>query len=195
MSELVDNQQGEKLTDLIQQAANNAPDAKDKLYALIYDDLRVTARRVMRKQPQRDLHTTDLVNEVVLRFESKNAMARFANRRVLFSVAIRAMRQVLIDHYRRRTKLVDSPDRNAVPLDEVVLAIKQQIGYDVEQLDVAIASLEAEAPRQHAVLTYRVFGGLSIAETATLLEVSRQTVDRDWTLAKAKVFRFMKDES
>lgn len=195
MSEALDSQEDTPITELLQRIAAGAAEAKQELYRHIYDDLRASAKRVMRQQPRNDFQTTDLVNEVILRFETKNTVAGFPNRRVLFSVAIRAMRQVLIDQYRRRKKLIDSPDRVAEPLDRVLLAIERKTGYDFELLQMALDSLETESPRLFAVINSRVFGGLSIAETAKLLDISRQTVDRDWKLAKAKVFRFMKDNS
>ena len=181
----------ERLTDLLQ-LADESREAKERLYDCVYDDLRAAARKLVRRQSPQDLTTTELVHEVVQRFEGKNGVMRgFKNRRMFFAVAIRAMRQVLIDHYRRRKKLVDSPDRRAVPLEDLVASVERQIGYDVEQLELALAQLEADSPRQFAVVTHRFFCGLTIAQTAELLEVSCPTVERDWRLARAKLFRLM----
>ncbi len=180
------------LTDLIRRASDNDDRAKETLYAQVYDNLRDAAHRLLSKQHRRDLQTTDLVNEVALRFETKNALKSMANRRVFFAVAIRAMNQILVDQYRRRSKLVDSLDRSGEPLDEVVNTIEHQVGADFERLQTVLVTLEAEAPRQHAVIMHRFFGGLSIRDTAELLDVSEQTVERDWRLARAKLFARLK---
>ncbi|MCA9184540.1 MAG: ECF-type sigma factor [Pirellulaceae bacterium] len=183
-----------KLTDLIRRAAADDPQAKEQLYARVYDDLRSVARSVMWKNKGGELQTTALVNEVILRFERGNSLKTIDNRRVFFSVALQAMHQILVDHYRRRRKSIDSPDRKPEPLDEAVRTIESQVGADFEQLQQALDKLQRESPRQHAVIMHRFFGGLTISDTAILLEVSEQTVERDWRLARAKLFRNLKDD-
>lgn len=187
-------EESERLTDLMR-IADESDEAKEKFYRLVYDDLRSAARRLIRRQAPQDLRATELVHEVFQRFEASGTMREFKNRRVFFSVAIRAMRQVLIDNYRRRKKLVDSPDRQAVPLEDIVDSIERRLGYDIERLELALRRLEEESPRQYAVITYRFFCGLSIAAAAELLDVSRPTVERDWKLARAKLFRMMKHDT
>lgn len=181
----------ERLTDLLQLAATEVPGAKDELYKRIYGNLRGFAKMVISRKPRGDLDTTDLIQEVIVRFEAAGALAKYPNRRVLFAVAIRAMNQVLVDHYRRRKKLIDSPDRIRSKLDDVVGKLETQMGHDFESLQHGLEQLEAESPRQFAVLSYRIYGGFTIAEVADLLEVSRQTVERDWRLARAKLFKVM----
>jgi len=181
------------ITQLIQRSPNDSK-AKAELYEEVYGDLRQAAHRFMRKQRGGDFQTTALVNEVLLRFESGDALKNMANRRVFFSVAIRAMNQVLIDHYRRRKKLVDSPDRGVELLDQAVASIEDQFGFDFERLQLSLEKLSKESPRQHAVIMHRFFGGLSIKGTAELLEVSDGTIERDWRLARAKLFRELQDD-
>ena len=183
-----------QVTKLIQLAAIGQSDAKDALYELVFDDLRVAAHRLVRTKDAGDLQATALVNEVVLRFEKNQALGTMANRKVFFSVALRAMNQVLIDHYRRRKKRVDSPDRTEEPLDAVVAGFENQTGYDFEHLQNALKALASESPRQHDVIMHRFFGGLSTAETAIMLDVSEETVRRDWRLARAKLFRRLKED-
>ncbi len=185
----------ERITELLQLAADGVPGAREELYERIYGDLRGLAKMVIRGKPRGDLDTTDLIQEVVVRFEAGGAIAKYPNRRVLFSVAIRAMNQVLIDHYRRRKKLVDSPDRNGHDLDHVFDRLQEQVGYDFESLQHALKQLEATAPRQFSVLSFRIYGGFTVTEVAEMLEVSRQTVERDWKLARAKLFKFMTEHS
>lgn len=181
----------ERLTDLLQLAATEVPGAKDELYKRIYEDLRGFAKMIIRKKPRGDLDTTDLIQEAVVRFEAAGALAKYPNRRVLFSVAIRAMNQVLIDHYRRRKKLIDSPDRSRSTLDDLLEKLETQVGHDFESLQHGLEQLEAESPRQFGVLSHRIYGGFTIEEVAGIMEVSRQTVERDWRLARAKLFKYM----
>ena len=126
------------------------------------------------------------MNEVVLRIEKADCLHTCANRRVFFSVAVQAMKHVLIDHYRKRQR---RPEENSArqPLDFLIEEVEQQTDVDFEALAKELDRLEREAPRQHAVIMHRYFAGLSIAETAELLEISTETVKRDWRLARVKL--------
>ena len=141
------------------------------------------------EQKAAELQATAIVNEVILRFEKGDVLKSVTNRRVFFSVANRAMRQVLIDHYRKRKKLVDSPNRSASPLDAAVQWIESQVNADFEDLQLALQALGEHSQRQHDVVMHRFFSGLSMKETAALLDVSLPTVERDWRLARAKLLR------
>ncbi len=186
---------GINLTRLIQKAAAGELDAKEKLYSLIYDDLRDAARRVLRRKVRGDFQTTALVNEALLRFEKEGVLQKFSeNRRVFFSVAIRAMQQVLVDHYRSRKRELVSLDEENHPFDQTIVTIHEQTGFDFEELTAALNELKNESPRQHEVITHRFFGGLTIEQTAEILEVSDATVERDWRLARAKLARRLKKE-
>ena len=177
------------ITLLLQKAAERDDSAKHKLYELVYDELRNAAGRLVRHERSADVQATALVHEVFLRFEKGNVFKNLKNRRVFFSVVMRAMKQVLIDQYRRRKKLVDSPDRKSHPLDEALQSIEQGSGFEFEALYEALEELEKNAPRQHAVIVHRFLGGLTIAQTAKLLEMSEGSVERDWRLARAKLRR------
>jgi RNA polymerase sigma factor (TIGR02999 family) len=182
------------LTQLLRRAADGATDAKETLYELIYDDLREAARRVLKKNARGDFQTTALVNESLLRFEKEGVLKKFSeNRRVFFSVAIRAMQQVLVNHCRRRKRENTQLDEEGNPFDQTISSIQERTGFDFEDLSTALNELENESPRQHAVITHRFFGGLTLKQTAEVLEVSEGTVERDWRLARAKLIRRLKD--
>lgn len=183
------------LTALIQSAANDDAGAKDELYCRVYDELRTAAQNLMRHEKKAgELQATAIVNEVVLRFERGDVLKSVTNRRVFFSVANVAMRQILIDHYRRRKKLVDSPDRLASPLDAAVQWIENQMNASFEDLQLALQVLAEHSQRQHDVVMHRFFGGFTIQETADLLSVSVQTVERDWRLARVRLLRELREE-
>lgn len=177
------------LTDLIQQVSAGNPVAKEYLYQRIYTSLRHVAHRKLTGKHYGDFQTTALVNEVVLRFERCGLVESVPNRRVFFAVASRAMNQVLIDHYRRRNKLVDGPQRTPNSLDAVLDQLEQTLGIGFEGLQEELTKLKTESPRQHAVIMHRFFAGLTIKETADVLGVSVQTVERDWRLARAKLLQ------
>ena len=186
---------GTDLTRLMQLAAEGELDAKEDLYNLIYDDLRDAARRVLQRKARGDYQTTALVNEALLRFEKEGVLKKFSeNRRVFFSVAIRAMQQVLVDHYRSRKREQMAIVKEDHPFDLAIFAIHEQTGFDFEELTAALNELKTESPRQHAVIAHRFFDGLTIDETAEILEVSDGTVERDWRLARAKLARRLEKE-
>ncbi len=183
-----------ELTQLLHRAAEGEADAKRSLYELIYDDLRDAARRVLRRNVRGDYQTTALVNESLMRFEKEGVLKRFSeNRRVFFSVAIRAMQQVLVDHYRRRKREQQKLDEEGNPFDQTISSIEGQTGFDFADLTAAMDELAVESPRQHAVITHRFFGGLTIEQTAEILDVSDGTVERDWRLARAKLVTRLKE--
>jgi len=177
----------------LQLAGSGDLEAKESLYGLVYDELRQLASKLMRFRACGDLDSTALVNEVVIRFEKGECLRTFTNRRVFFSVAIRAMNQILINHYHGRNKNVDGGPRVREPLDAVILAMEEQCGSDFEALHHALERLEGESPRQHSVIMHRFFGGLTITQAAELLEVSEGTVERDWRLARARLYRFLRE--
>jgi RNA polymerase sigma factor (TIGR02999 family) len=183
------------ITQLLQLAGAGDREARESLYRVVYDDLRRLARNLMRSRGAGDLESRALVNEVVLRFEKGDCLQSFENRRVFFSVAIRAMKQILISHYRRRKKEVGGSDQVREPLDLVVEAMEEQSGCDFEALNEALGELEVNSPRQHQVIMHRFFGGLTIAQTAEMLEISAGSVERDWRLARARLYRILRRSS
>jgi len=183
----------QQLTDLIRRASRNDVEGKSLLYSEIYDELRKVAHRFIRHERDNEFQTTALVNEVVLRFEKYDSLRSMANRKVFFSVASRAMNQILIDHYRRRKKLVDGPDRSAKSFDLILNHMEETLGIEFESLQVELQALERDYPRQHSVVMHKFFGGLTIGQTAELLGVSAQTVERDWRIARARLFRRLRE--
>lgn len=184
------------VTELLHRAATGEPNAREELYSLIYDDLREVAAKVLKKNYRGDFQTTALVNESLMRFEKDAILEKYSkNRRVFFYVAIQAMHQILIDHYRKRkreTKLTDDGDRD--PLSKAIDAIETRTGVEFSLLNEALEKLKSNNPRQHSIIVHRFFGGLTIPQTAELLEVSEGTVQRDWRLARAKLLMDLNQE-
>jgi RNA polymerase sigma-70 factor (ECF subfamily) len=158
---------------------------EDQLVRAIYDELRRVAARLMhRERPDHTLQPSALVHEALLRLLDGDALADVPNRRYLFSAAAQAMRQVLVDHARRRHAAKRLGGRIRLPLDEALVAFEER-GLDVVALHDALDQLARSNPRQAQVVTLRFFGGLSVPEVAETLEVSDTTVEGDWRFARA----------
>lgn len=173
---------------LIQRAADDA-DARNALYERVYHELKQSAHRVLIRQDHNELQTTALVNEVLLRIEKSGCLGSLANRKVFFAITATAMRQVLIDHYRRRQARLEGRLDRQGPLDTLIEDIEWQTRSDFDELAEQLTRLESESPRQYSVIMHRFFAGRTVAETAEAIEVSEETVHRDWRLARAKLFQ------
>ena len=180
MAELV---QG--LTMILGRARAGDERARGELIALIYDELRRVASRLMRRErPDHTLPPTAVVHEAVMRLLGDGVFDRAADRSFLFAAAARAMREVLIDHARRRAAARRGGGRLHVALDEVVDYFEGQ-GLDVVAVHEALDRLAELDGRQAQVMTLRYFGGMTVAEVAAALGISVATVEHDWRLARA----------
>ncbi|MHC5115257.1 MAG: sigma-70 family RNA polymerase sigma factor [Planctomycetota bacterium] len=172
------------ITRLLDDLAASKDAATERLLPLVYDELHGLARHFFERQgPGHTLQPTALVHEAYLKLVG-NPDKHWAGRDHFFAVAANAMRQILVDHARRKRASKRGGDRGRVTLDE---AISDDIGRDVDyvDLDAALAKLEAMDERKAKVATLRFFGGLTSEAVADMLGVSRQTVAGDWTVARA----------
>jgi RNA polymerase sigma-70 factor (ECF subfamily) len=159
--------------------------ARSELISLVYDQLRQVATRLMRRErTDHTLSPTAVVHEAVIRLLGDAVFDKAADRNYLFASAARAMREVLIDHARRRAADRHGGGRRRVPLDRVVDYFEGQ-ELDVIAVHEALDRLAELNERQGQVMTLRYFGGLTVPEVAAALEVSVVTVERDWRLARA----------
>jgi RNA polymerase sigma-70 factor, ECF subfamily len=162
--------------------------ARDELMPLVYDELRKLARHYM--TDERDGHTlqpTALVNEAYLRLVDQRQV-RWQGRAHFFALASHMMRRILVDHARKRHNAKRGGGTQRVLLDEAVIVSKKK-AWDVVALDDALTRLAAIDPRKSQVVELRYFGGLSMDEIAEVLQVSSVTVRRDWSTAKAWLYR------
>lgn len=163
--------------------------ALDALFALTYEELRRLASTVRRGDAGATLSPTALVNEAWLKLAHSPQVG--ATSRLHFKrIAARAMRQVLIEAARRR-----NADKRAGGAAALLVTLDESLGYgavtpaDVLALDTALDDLARISPRQAQMIEARFFGGLDVAETAELLDVSEATVLRDWRAARAWLIR------
>jgi RNA polymerase sigma-70 factor, ECF subfamily len=159
-------------------------DALDRLTALVYPELRRIARRnLQQRRAGHSLDSAALTNEAYLKLANAGGIG-CENRAHFLALCSRVMRHILVDHARRRGYAKRGGNAVQVPLDEVLLAA-QEHGVDVLALNDALDALARIDNRKSRVIELRYFGGLSIDETAEVLEVSADTVKRDFRIARA----------
>jgi RNA polymerase sigma factor (TIGR02999 family) len=158
--------------------------ALERLIPIVYDELRRVARARLRSEgSDHTLQTTALVHEAYLRLVGLDRMT-LQNRTHLFAMASRLMREILVDHARRRNALKRGGAVTVLGLEDVPAGTEKAV-VDVLALDEALADLTSIDPRLCRVVELRFFAGLTINEAADALGVSPATVERDWTVAKA----------
>ncbi len=158
-------------------------DALDRLLPLVYAELRRVAHRYMRdERPNHPLQTTALVHEAYLRLIDVTRVD-WQSRNHFFAVSAQMMRRILVEAARRRQADKRGGDASHVALDEAFVPAPERAA-DLLALDEALERLATLAPRKARVVELRYFAGLSVEETAGVLEVSAETVMRDWRMAK-----------
>lgn len=183
----------QNVTELLLEWRDGDPAALDKLTPLVYDELRRIAHRyVKRERNGQTLQTTELVNEAYARLMG-NQKIDWQNRGHFFGVTAQVMRRILIDHARRRRYAKHGGGARQVSVEDVALMSHQRAG-ELVALDEALDELAKLDSRKSRVVELRYFGGLSLEETAEVLQISMMTVRRDWRAAKAWLFRRVKDE-
>jgi RNA polymerase sigma-70 factor (ECF subfamily) len=184
----------DNLTGLLHQWREGDKAALDRLTPLVYDELRRIAHRyVQRERDGHTLQTTALVNEAYLRLAEQQKVD-WQNRAHFFAVTAQVMRHILIDHARRRRYAKHGGEVRRVSIEDAA-KMSMQRASELMALDEALDELAKLDQRKSRVVELRYFGGLSLEETADVLEISLMTVRRDWRAAKAWLYRRMKDDA
>jgi RNA polymerase sigma-70 factor, ECF subfamily len=183
----------EDVTLLLSGINNGDGTAPEKLLPLVYEELRRLARSYLQNE-RRDhtLQPTALVHEAYIRLvDWKNVS--WQNRAHFFAVAAQVMRKILVDYARQKRAQKRGGGDTVLELDETVsFSSKREI--DLILLNEALEDLAKLDPVQEKIIELRFFGGLTIEETAHALKISPATVKREWTAAKAWLYRRMKDK-
>lgn len=177
-----------EVTQLLADLSGGDEAAFDKLAPLVYDELHRLARAYMsRENAGHTLQTTALVNEAYLRLVDQTRV-QWQNRAHFFGIAAQMMRRILVDHARKRRS-----QRAGGEFLKVTLAdagdVSRERGEDVVALDDALKGLAKLDPQQSRVVELRYFGGLTIEETAEAMQLSQDMVKREWSTAKAWLYR------
>jgi RNA polymerase sigma factor (TIGR02999 family) len=192
------------VSDLLPRVAAGDGDAFDRLFEVVYPELRRIARGQLRRwnRPADGTvyHTTVLVHEAYLKLAGADSPA-WEHRSHFYAVAARAMRQILIDHARRVGAQKRGGEFERVTLDDAERLLDSPdggTGFELAEtllsLNRSLERLEAESEQHSRIVECRFFGGMTIPETASALGVSEATVKRGWSVARTWLFREMKDE-
>lgn len=174
-----------EVTQLLRRLEAGNDDALERLMPLLYDELRMVARKQLRNErPDHTLSTTGLVNEAYLKLVDQRRL-RAEDRTQFFAIAATTMRRILVDYARARKRIKRGGGQQPIPLDEAKHFLSDAEAEEVLALDEALDRLEEVNPRGSKVVNMRFFSGLTLQETADALGFSVKTVQRAWTAARA----------
>lgn len=175
------------VTRLLHEVRDGEAEAFDRLMPLVYDELRQLARHQLRRErADCTLDTTALVHETYLKLADQ-AQIDWHGRAHFYSIAARAMRQILVDHARKRRAKKRGGNRRRTTLASRHIATEVS-WEELLDLDAALHRLDDMNQRLRQVVEYRFFGGMTEKEVAGVLEVSTRTVQRDWAKARAWLY-------
>jgi RNA polymerase sigma factor (TIGR02999 family) len=175
----------QNITAMLQEWNDGNREALDTLLPIVYEELRRQAHRyIKRERKNHTLQTTALIHEAYLKLlEQRNVECE--SRTHFFAIAANLMRQILVDYARTKGSLKRGGTAGKLPLEEAILIAAQETDVDLLALDRALNCLAEMDERQSRIVELRYFSGLSITETAEVLQMSPTTVKRDWNVAKA----------
>lgn len=188
---------GSDITRLLHEWRSGNAESLQRLIPLVYGELHALASRYLSHE-RRDhtLQTTALVNEAYMKLAGQRDVD-WQNRAHFFGIAAQLMRRILVDHARRDLRVKRGAGAPHVPLEDMdpPSAAPPIDAADAYTLDRALSRLEVLDPQQGRVVELRYFGGMTIDETAEVLHVSSATVKREWSVARAWLYRELADES
>ena len=173
-----------EVTELLAAWTDGKPDALDRLLPLVERELHLLAHRYLgRERPEHTLETSALVNEAYLRLVDQG-QTRWQSRAHFFGISAKLMRQILVDHARKHASAKRGAGAPKVSLDETCM-LGEGRAAELVALDDALCALAGVDERQSRIVELRYFGGLTVDETAEVVGVHPDTVNRHWQLAKA----------
>jgi RNA polymerase sigma factor (TIGR02999 family) len=179
------------VTEVLLRAADGSAEASDRLYSLLYEELRKMAGRHMRKERQdHTLQPTELVHEAYVRLIDQTR-CQWRNRAHFLAVASRAMRRILVDHARGRARAKRGGGWDKRPLEEAMSITSAENPTTILALDKALDRFAQKQPEKARIVEMHFFGGLTHQECADVLGISARTVLRHWEYAQAWLYREM----
>ncbi|MEZ4701033.1 MAG: ECF-type sigma factor [Rhodothermales bacterium] len=175
-----------QITALLQRYKAGDEEALESIVPIMYDELYEVARQHMQREFRKGhtLSATALVNEAYLKLARQHDLDA-SHRCDFMAIASRTMRNILVDHARSKKRLKRGAGQAALPLDEAAFQLTDQEASEVLELDAAIDRLAALNERASEVVQFRFYGGLTVEETAEVMNISERSVQRAWTVAKA----------
>lgn len=172
------------VTQILEAAQGGNRTAVNELFQAVYDELKsLAARYLNRERVDHTLQPTALVNEAYVQMVDQTRV-HWQGRAHFFAVAAQAMRRILVDHARKHRAAKRGGGRHRITLNEEWIAGSRP-DHDVLILDEALEKLAELDRRQAQMVELRFFGGLSVAEVAAVLNMSKRTVEREWTMIRS----------
>jgi RNA polymerase sigma factor (TIGR02999 family) len=182
------------LTQLLHAWRKGDEAARNQLMSLVYDELRRLAGNYLRRErASHTLQPTALVHEAYLQLIDQSQVS-WESRAHFFGAAARLMRRILVDHARAHNAEKRGGGEERLELNEAI-GVPEQKDINLLALDDALSELARIDPQQSQIVELRYFGGLSIEETATVLNISPATVKREWSMAKVWLYRQISRDS
>jgi len=170
-------------TRMLTECSRGEGNAAEQLFDAVYDELRALARGIMRQPAGHSLQPTALVHEAFLRLVDQARISEI-DRTHFLNLAARAMRQILVDHARRRQAAKRGGQWKRIDIGHAMHG-SASVAVDTASLAEALSLLAELDPRQARIVEMRFLAGMTIKETATTLGISARTVELDWRMARA----------
>ncbi len=181
------------VTQILSQIESGDPQAAEQLLPLVYDELRkLASARLAQEKPGQTLQPTALVHDAYIRLVDVEQAQHWDSRGHFFAAAAEAMRRIVVENARRKRSLKQGGAYARVNLD-FDLPVFDEEKHDVLAIDEVLEELRQEAPEKAALVKLRFFAGLSEAEAAAAMQISRATASRYWTYAKAWLFNRLRE--
>ncbi|MFL5240708.1 MAG: ECF-type sigma factor [Gemmataceae bacterium] len=183
-----------EFTRILEALERGVPQSADQLLPLVYDELRrLAAQKLVGERPGQTLDATALVHEAYVRLVGPDANQGWNGRGHFFAAAAEAMRRILVENARRKSRWKHGGQWARLPLDNVDLAVPKA-SDNLLALDEALGQLATKHPIKAKLVELRSFAGLTIDEAATVLGISPSAADRHWAYARAWLYRRIRGE-
>jgi RNA polymerase sigma factor (TIGR02999 family) len=182
------------VTHILSAIEHGDPHAAEQLLPLVYDELRrLAAAKLAQEKPGQTLQSTALVHEAYLRLVGDEPGQHWKGRGHFFAAAAEAMRRILIEQARRKSRVKHGRNHQRVDLDSGCL-VSAVPSLDLLALDEALTRLAQIEPAKAELVKLRFFGGLTMPEAAAALDISLATAERHWTFAKSWLYAELADD-
>lgn len=185
--------QKEEITQLLIKLKNGSEEAYDKLFPLVYDQLRNIAYHQIAKEPADHTYSkTDLVHELYLKLINQNNVD-WKDRAHFYSIAARSMRQILIDYARKKTRKKRGGKMKPVTFIDEIMKVEHQ-ARELIEIDEALDRLAKFDERLSKIVELHYFGEMKFDDIATVMELSSRTIYRDWVKARGWLYKELKKQ-
>jgi RNA polymerase sigma factor (TIGR02999 family) len=184
-----------EVTLILSAISEGDPHAAEQLLPLVYDELRkLAAQKLAQEKPGQTLEATALVHEAYLRLVGSSAEPQWNSRGHFFAAAAEAMRRILVESARRKSRLKHGREHQRVDLDSGCL-VSSAPSLDLLALDEALSRLSETEPAKAELVKLRFFAGMTMPEAAAALDISLATAERYWTFAKSWLYAELADDT